>query len=95
MILRDVDVIHHGSPNDSDRTRVLPCIRFLLGMGLRQGYQPRSFLQYSKSLRQEIGERLFQKLVFMFTDEMEDDDDDMGHTTRYRTPASMRIENIQ
>ena len=95
MILRDVDVIHHGSPNMTDKTRVLPCIRFILAQGLRHGYQPKSFVPYSL-WQQDIDDRLSQKLIFTFSDDADEDANSPAHT-RYRTPASMRmvIEDLQ
>jgi len=44
ILLRCVDTIHSGSPNQVTRDRVLPAFRFFTPAVLRQGWTPRGFL---------------------------------------------------
>jgi hypothetical protein len=44
LIIRNVDTIHSGSPNTSEKARALPALRFVVAAGLRGGYKPTDFV---------------------------------------------------
>ena len=88
LLFRDVDAIHHGSVNTSDKARVLPCIRFVSARALRSGYRPTQFVPQKQALRFSLA--LKDKCVFIIEDDRkpeDDDDDDAPAQRRFITPV--------
>ena len=84
VILRDVNAIHHGSPNLSDVTVITPCVRFLTAAALRHGYKPRPFLSEQEYHR--FDQRTFMKMHFCCDSSNEEEAEP---NRRYDTPPSL------
>jgi len=94
LVLRDVDVIHHGTANDTDQTRVLPCLRFMIPNALRAGYLPAPYIQ--PRAWKQFDDHTRAKFVYALIQESDkakrpgtDDDTPPPRGGRYKTPSSM------
>ena len=84
VILRDVNAIHHGSPNLSDSTVIKPCVRFLTAAALRQGYEPKPFI--SEDVYYRFDQRIVRKMYFCCDSSR---DEEVDAIRRYDTPPSL------
>jgi len=89
LLLRDVDVIHHGTANDTDQARVLPTLRFVLADGLRGGYYPTPYVP--PSVWRTFDERTKTKLILALQDDDDEADEDAAPGTRFKTPGTMDL----